>query len=87
MINLKKILNDDSQWHNDQKFPENESNAKAYKTCVDIDSAKKYCPVRYKFLKKWMASCREIMALMHPQFIYAFHITGSYILAQNRENR
>ena len=73
---LKSLLSMNTQWHNKQKFPENESNALAFKTCVDDESAKKFCPVRYAALKKWIASCREIMSLIHPQFIYAFHVTG-----------
>jgi hypothetical protein len=73
---MKKFLDTDTQWHNEQKFPENESNEQAFKTCVDIESAKKFCPVRYKALKKWIAACREIMSLIHPQFTEVFHITG-----------
>ncbi|XP_028399408.1 uncharacterized protein LOC114522845 [Dendronephthya gigantea] len=80
---LRKFLSADTQWHNERKFPENESNAKAFKTCVDKESAKKFCPVRYAALKKWIAACREIMALIHPQFIYAFHVTGKRMTLPN----
>lgn len=73
---LRKFLSANTQWHNEKKFPENESNAKAFKACSDKESAKKFCPVRYAALKRWIAACREIMALIHPQFIYAFHVTG-----------
>ena len=74
---LKSLLRKDTQWHNEQKFPENESNALAFKSCFDVESAKKFCPVRYAALKKWIASCREIMSLIHPQVIDAFHVTGT----------
>lgn len=89
---LKKLLRADTQWHNEQKFPENESNALAFKTCVDVNSAKKFCPVRYASLKKWIAACREIMALIHPQFINAFHVTGiskkrkTYFVTMHEQN-
>jgi hypothetical protein len=73
---LKKLLSMDTQWHNEETFPVNESNALAFKTCVDVESAKKFCPVRYAALKKWIAACREIMSLIHPQFVDAFHVTG-----------
>ncbi len=74
---LKKFLNTETQWHNVQKFPENESNELAFKTCVDTESAKMFCPVRYAALKKWIAACREIMSLIHPQFTNVFHFTGN----------
>ena len=73
---MKKFLNTKTHWYNEQKFPENESNELAFKTCVDIESAKKFCPVRHEALKKWTAACREIMSLIHPQFTDVFHITG-----------
>ena len=80
---MKKFLNTKTHWHNEQKFPENESNELAFKTCVDIESAKTFCPVRYEALKKWTAACREIMSLIHPQFTDLFHITGKRMTLPN----
>jgi len=49
----KTRLRAPNQYHGAFKFPEIESNATAYARCVDEESAKKYCPVRWKSMEKW----------------------------------
>ena len=49
---FRKILDSRSMWHNNGSFPVNESNEYAYKTCVDPETAAKYCPVRWKAVNK-----------------------------------
>ena len=49
---MKKLVDADEQWHA-YDFPANESDALAHTKCIDDKSAKKYCPVRYKGIKKW----------------------------------
>ena len=50
---MQKILNAPEQWLGELKFPENESNQLAYSRCVNDETAKKYCPVRWKSINKW----------------------------------
>ena len=50
---MKKVFESDSMWHGDLKFPANESDAHAHKTCTDDESARKYCPTRWKSVEKW----------------------------------
>lgn len=49
---MKAIMEGDAQWHA-FNFPENESNAQAHARCSSPEKAKKYCPVRWKGIKKW----------------------------------
>lgn len=50
---LKTRLIGKDQWHGALKFPEIESNETAYGRCVDDNSAKRYCPVRWRSMEKW----------------------------------
>ena len=73
---LKKLPDEASQWYNEEKFPENESNSNAFKQCIDEETAKYFCPVRYAAMEKWIAASRQTMSRVHPRFIKAFHVTG-----------
>ena len=80
---FRKILTSQSSFYNDAEFPEIESNATAYKRCTDEESAKKYCPQRYKSLLKWKATCRETMSMLAPKLIPLFYHTGEKITVPN----
>ena len=54
---FKKYLDSDEMWHGTVKFPDNESNAEAYKKCNSHKTAKIYCPVRWKSLMIWAEAC------------------------------
>ena len=53
VMKFKKYLDSDEMWHGTLKFPENESNEAAYKKCISHETAKKYCPVRWKSMMLW----------------------------------
>ena len=50
---FRKYLESDVMWHGTLKFPENESNEAAYKKCISHETAKQYCPVRWKSIMIW----------------------------------
>lgn len=41
-------------WHNKGPFPENESDANAFKKCISPDAAAKYCPVRWEAVNRYI---------------------------------
>ena len=54
MLTLRKRLSGKDQWHGtSESFPEIESNGTAYARCIDEESAKRFCPVRWKSMQKW----------------------------------
>ena len=57
---FKEKLNSSEMWHSETKFPKNESNENAYKTCIDAASAKKHCPMRWKSIQKWAEVCTTL---------------------------
>ena len=50
---IRNVLEGNEQWHGPLEFPENESNEEAFKSCIDDESSKKYCPVRWKSVQSW----------------------------------
>ncbi|KAM7443428.1 hypothetical protein ABFA07_007884 [Porites harrisoni] len=80
---FRKILDSRSMWHNNGSFPVNESNEYAYKTCVDPETAAKYCPVRWKAVNKWAQYCRQVMGMLYPKITNVFYFTGSKVTAPN----
>ena len=50
---FKQYLQGDEMWHGTVKFPLNESNEAAYKKCISHETAKLYCPVRWKSIMLW----------------------------------
>ncbi|XP_031556875.1 uncharacterized protein LOC116293574 [Actinia tenebrosa] len=80
---FQEKLNEPAQWHNDRTFPENESNAQAYKTCVDHQSAEKYCPVRWAAMVKWTRYIQYVMGLISPKLPPLFYFTGPKATAAN----
>ena len=50
---FKKRLEDQSMFFNDEKIPENESNKDAFSKCTSMETAKIYCPKRYKAMLTW----------------------------------
>lgn len=74
---MKAIMEGDAQWHA-FNFPENESNAQAHARCSSPEKAKKYCPVRWKGIKKWGNYLNRILSMIHPKLYDAFHFTGDF---------
>lgn len=50
---FKRRLEDQSMFFNDEKIPENESNKVAFAKCTSMETAKIYCPKRYKAMLTW----------------------------------
>ncbi|XP_046857376.1 uncharacterized protein LOC124450775 isoform X2 [Xenia sp. Carnegie-2017] len=80
---FRKILANQKSYYNKKPFPEIESNATAHQRCTDIESARKFCPGRYKSLKAWIASCRKVMSMLAPKIINLFYHTGEWITVPN----
>ena len=43
-----------NKYFNEKPFPSNESDENAFIKCVDADSAKQYCPERWKAMQAWI---------------------------------
>ena len=50
---LKKRLDDQSMYFNDEKIPKNESNKDAFSKCTSMEQAKIHCPKRYQAMLAW----------------------------------
>ena len=64
---FRKVLDGPDQWHGKIKFPDNESDTEAHKTCNDARSAEKYCPIRWKSVMKWADVSNVMMLLYRPK--------------------
>ena len=52
---FKAMLNNQSMFFNDEELPLNETEGPAFTNCLDVESAKINCPLRYKGMLKWIA--------------------------------
>lgn len=66
---FRQVLNSSDMWHNNGPFPENESDANAFKKCVSPETAAKYCPIRWEAVNRYIhllsfaqLKCRAIAA-------------------------
>ena len=50
---FKKRLEGQNMFFNDEKIPENESNKDAFAKCTSMETAKVYCPKRYRGMLTW----------------------------------
>ena len=80
---FRKILTNQSSFYNDAPFPEIESNSTAHKRCIDLKSARKYCPERYRSLQKWIESSQQAMSMLAPKLIPLFYHSGEKISIPN----
>ena len=80
---FKKLLNSSGQFFNEEPFPANESDAAAFKNCLDIDSAKLNCPKRWEALMKWINNGRQTLGMLAPKLIEMFYHTGTKITVPN----
>lgn len=80
---FRQVLNSSDMWHNKGPFPENESDANAFKKCISPDAAAKYCPVRWEAVNRWARYCQQVMGMLYPKITNIFYFTGSKITAPN----
>ncbi|EDO47486.1 predicted protein [Nematostella vectensis] len=73
---FQALLDARDQWHNNMSFPPNESDAHAYRTCVDDASARVFCPRRWEAMRAWCDYIMEVMALIEPKIARLFYFTG-----------
>lgn len=73
---FKKRLEDQSMFFNDEKIPENESNKDAFAKCTSMETAKIYCPKRYKAMLTWFEYVNTILSDLAPKTNHMFHFTG-----------
>lgn len=59
------MLTNQSNYYNDEPFPENESNADAYKRCSNKEDARIYCPKRWEAAEEWWADARMVKKLSY----------------------
>lgn len=57
---LIQKLSKPEMYYNDQPIPKNESDKNAHNNCVSIETAKKYCPVRWRAMSKWFSNARQV---------------------------
>ena len=58
---FQKVLKNVSvSFFNTEELPKNESEGDAFKLCKTIESAKKYCPNRWKAMEAWFAFARKV---------------------------
>jgi hypothetical protein len=56
-------LNSSEMFYNKEKLPSNESDENAYRTCRNVEDAKKYCPKRWKAMEAWFADILTVRNL------------------------
>ncbi|KXJ22656.1 uncharacterized protein LOC110252020 [Exaiptasia diaphana] len=76
VVEFKKKLEDQSMFFNDKPIPLNESNNEAFEKCVDMASAKIYCPARYASMLKWFEYVNGVLSLLAPLQVRMFYYTG-----------
>ncbi|KAK3717889.1 hypothetical protein QZH41_014886 [Actinostola sp. cb2023] len=76
VVEFKMKLEDQSMFFNDKPIPDNESNKDAFMKCLDMASAKIYCPARYASMLKWFDYVNGILSLLAPKTVRMFHFTG-----------
>jgi len=74
---FRKYLESDVMWHGTLKFPENESNEAAYKKCISHETAKQYCPVRWKSIMIWADYYQDILSRIYPELSKLFYLSGN----------
>ena len=53
-------MNHSDMYFIQEEIPQNESNERAYMLCGDVESAKKYCPTRWRAMENWFAETRMV---------------------------
>ena len=56
---IREIQADD-KYFNERSFPSNESDGNAFIKCTDAESAKLYCPQRWKAMQAWIKNINEV---------------------------
>lgn len=75
-INFIQRMNHSDMYFTKEEIPRNESDEKAHVLCGDVESAKKYCPTRWRALENWFAEARMVFSLLDPKTIKMFHFNG-----------
>lgn len=63
-------------YFHDTPLPENETKGEAFTKCTDEESAKKYCPTRWKAMMKWFSFAQMAMSIHDPNTVDFFYFTG-----------
>ncbi|XP_065060075.1 uncharacterized protein LOC135687446 isoform X2 [Rhopilema esculentum] len=63
-------------YFNATPIPANESGRDAFQKCQSLETAKKYCPVRYQSMMNWFGEVEAIMATLHAKIVNMFYQTG-----------
>ncbi|XP_068722705.1 uncharacterized protein [Montipora capricornis] len=69
-------MNHSDMYFIQEEIPQNESNERAYMLCGDVESAKKYCPTRWRAMENWFAETRMVFSLLDPKTINMFYFSG-----------
>ena len=59
-VRFKEKFKSSEYKFNKEPIPKNESKKEAGKRCIDIKSAKQYCPKRWTAVQKWMGESRKV---------------------------
>ena len=62
-INFIQRMNHSDMYFTKEEIPRNESDEKAHVLCGDVESAKKYCPTRWRALENWFTEARMVSEL------------------------
>ena len=60
---FRKVLTSREMFHNKEKFPANESGDIAFLKCTSPDSARRFCPQRFKAMKGWIDATKKVLIL------------------------
>jgi len=71
-----EVVDSPSSYFNSTPIPDNESNADAFLKCTSMETAKLYCPVRYKSMLSWFDYVETTLATLHPKIRNFFYETG-----------
>ena len=71
-----EVVDSPASYFNATPIPDNESNADAFLKCRSMETAKLYCPVRYRSMLTWFDYVETVLATLHPKIRNFFYETG-----------
>ena len=64
-------------YFNATPIPANESGSDAFQKCQSLETAKKFCPVRYQSMMNWFDYVQTTLSILHPKIRSFFYDTES----------
>ena len=78
-----KWLDSTEMFFNSTPIPVNESSKDGFDKCVSMETARLYCPVRYKAMVDWFKYVETILSTLYPKTRHMFYYTGERATTPN----